>query len=95
MLMIEVEKEVPMPHMPGDPSERSDDAPRWDCWSGNGRPPKYPFAIMEVGDSFMIPSLDAKKIRSARTAATLYGRNHKKKFISRKQENGLRVWRIA
>lgn len=49
---------------------------------------KYPWKVMEVGDSFSIPKLTVS------TGAT-NERYKPKKFISRKDGDGYRIWRIA
>lgn len=54
----------------------------------NGRECKYPFADMEVGDSFLA---DMK----ARTASRMYGVYHNKKFASRREGDKIRIFRIA
>lgn len=54
---------------------------------------KFPFAEMEVGDSFAAPS---DKITSARQSAVAFGKYHGIKFSCRKQEDGsIRIWRVA
>lgn len=50
---------------------------------------KYPFDKMAIGDSFFSLS------KSARGAATIYGRRHEMKFSSREENNGVRIWRVA
>ena len=64
-----------------------------------GRPKTYPWADMEVGDSFFVecPQVEARRLR-----ATLYSckRNYErrtppKKFTCRQCRKGIRVWRIA
>lgn len=54
----------------------------------SGRPPKYPFAQLEVGDSFLAD----KKVQ---TTLGGYRRRHpEKKFVTRKvTEDKVRVWR--
>lgn len=56
-------------------------------------PTKYPFAEMNVGDSFVVP---AKVNRSAvNVAAMRFGRKHGMKFTVRLTKDGtLRCWRI-
>lgn len=49
----------------------------------------YPWGELEPGDSFVIPSLNAN-IRQWKLETTYPG----KKFVSRRVEGGLRVWRI-
>lgn len=60
--------------------------------AGRGRPWKYPFLEMEIGDSFFVPADLAEKVRAAATSA---GRRYGKKYVTRKEGNGRRVWRIA
>ena len=57
-----------------------------------GRPPKYPFDDMEVGDSFLAEGQDWDD--GGRCAANNHGRRKNKRFIARKQENGIRIWRV-
>jgi len=53
---------------------------------------KYPWAEMEVGDSFLVP---ADKGNSAKTAASHFiRRNPGKKFLSRAEGDELRIWRV-
>jgi hypothetical protein len=52
----------------------------------------YPFNIMEIGDSFLIPPSSSKRSQNALSAAKAAGM----KATSRKQPDGsVRVWRIA
>ena len=60
----------------------------------------YPFAEMEIGDSFLVPILkeDMKTKRSTITAAPTNGQKGTgHKFTSRylEAEGGIRVWRFA
>lgn len=60
---------------------------------GAGRPAKYPLHLMEVGDSFLVPS-------PSKYLSCLVFRANKRfaprRFASRRLEDGgLRVWRIA
>lgn len=52
---------------------------------------KYPLPDMEIGDSFFV---GADYCRRARTRAFSYGKKHNKKFIARKEGNGVRIWRV-
>lgn len=55
---------------------------------GKGPGPKYPFHLLEVGQSVVLP-------RKAESAATKARRNGKR-FTARRLPDGLvRVWRIA
>lgn len=57
-----------------------------------GRPTKYPFKVMEVGDSVFIDEAEAK---AAIAAARATGRIHGKKFVYRTVDGGIRIWRAA
>lgn len=62
-----------------------------------GRRMKYPFSKMEVGDSFYVEGGDFKRSNSIANAANQYSRNHTNgtaKFATRKENNGLRCWRM-
>lgn len=60
-----------------------------------GRKSKYPFAEMEVGDSFFIPgSGEDVRLRVA-NAAMVHGKRNGKTFTSRKVDGGFRLWRSA
>lgn len=51
---------------------------------------RYPFAEMDVGDSFLVPHSLSESVKAA---CYSYGRRHRMKFVSRKVGNGRRVWR--
>lgn len=53
----------------------------------NRRKQKYPWHDMEVGDSFLIQ-------RNTLSMGAVNDRYSPKKFIARKVENGVRIWRI-
>jgi hypothetical protein len=56
------------------------------------KPPSvYPFADMQVGDSFYC---EASHKLSVRTSAHVYGRKFKVKFVTRSDGSGVRVWRV-
>ena len=55
---------------------------------------RYPFAIMDVGDSFLIEGDNSHEWKRARTAASTYGGRNGAKFASRIVGNGLRIWRV-
>jgi len=71
MQEIEIQKNIPIPN----PT------------SSSGRPPKYPFRTMEIGDSFLARSKEIGGVCNT-------SRYKPKKFISRTTEEGLRIWRI-
>ena len=63
----------------------------------------YPFAKMEVGDSFYVPADDkgfrtdkrGRRYHPAGSASSAYGRAHGKKFKCLFDEKrGLRIWRV-
>lgn len=53
---------------------------------------KWPFAIMQIGDSFIVP--DPERWKYAQATASVYGKRLKRKFTTRQMDDGLRVWRI-
>lgn len=59
--------------------------------TGHGRPRKYPWREMLVGDSFFTERPRDKFSPSVVRAGKLYGR----KFSARVEGAGTRVWRIA
>lgn len=59
-----------------------------------GRKPKYPFALMEVGDSFEF-SFSEVSPRTISSAVSYYGSRHKKYFSVRTiSKTKGRVWRV-
>lgn len=66
-----------------------------------GRPGgKYPFATMEVGDSFHMPAKDHAEVSNARARISASAKTFRKSrpdvvFATRKVDGGIRVWRIA
>lgn len=52
---------------------------------------KYPFTAMEVGDSFFVPGVTTSKLVNAAQAHRSNGR----KYTTRTENGGARVWRIA
>ncbi len=58
-----------------------------------GRPPRYPYREMEVGDSFLIPNSDL--VPSATQSAHTHARRVGIKVTVRTVADGVRVWRIA
>lgn len=52
---------------------------------------KYPFEKLEIGDSFLVPN---KTTNTFGSFLSYWSRRLKRKFISRKVEGGVRVWRI-
>lgn len=74
--MFEIEKNVPLEEKP----------------LGPGRPPLYPFAVMEIGDSFFAAG---KTLNSVSACASIYKKSYGKKFSCKSYPDGIRVWRIA
>lgn len=61
--------------------------------ASGGRPHKYPFREMEVGDSFLVEPLDGDKLRNY---ASQFSRAKGARFVTRKQPDGsVRCWRVA
>jgi hypothetical protein len=60
---------------------------------GVGRPAKYPWATMKVGDSFLFPT--NLKSQSCYNIAKYGGLRNGVKFSVRKTDEGYRCWRIA
>lgn len=58
---------------------------------GKGGESKYPFEKLEIGDSFLLTN---KTTNAFAASVTYWSRRLKRKFISRKVEGGVRVWRI-
>lgn len=58
-------------------------------YKGCGR--KYPFDKLEIGQSIYFEGERA----SVQNAAFAYGKFNNKKFCTRKEGNGFRVWRTA
>jgi len=74
---MKIEKNIPM--------ER-------DQAGGAGRPPKYPFANMEIGDSIFVEG--AKIPCKEYIAAQQFASRHGWKFSGRRIDGGVRIWRI-
>ena len=60
----------------------------------SGRYSKYPFAGMQVGDSFFVPDGTSKKRSSIHSMCHQYGKKHGMKFQARRVDGGMRVWRV-
>lgn len=58
-----------------------------------GRKSKYPFATMQVGDSFFVS--DKKQTVIGSCASAYSKRNPDVKFTVRVAEGGVRCWRVA
>ena len=56
----------------------------------------YPFAQMEVGDSILVSNSDGQVVqKKAQTAAYIHAKRNGRKFVTRTQDDGLRIWRVA
>ena len=58
---------------------------------GRNRKEKWPFADLEVGHSFVMPSV-SQGLASAH--CNRYSKKFDRKFRTAKVENGIRVWRV-
>lgn len=60
---------------------------------------KYPFADMVDGDSFLVPVEEGDSTQRVQTtlcaAASHHAKKYGGKFITRKVEGGVRIWRKA
>lgn len=56
---------------------------------------KYPFASMQIGDSFLVPNPSDTDRKRVQTAAASYGRRHSKAFRTRSVDGGIRIWRVG
>lgn len=61
--------------------------------NGRGRKCRYPWAGMEVGDSFLIPEAVTKD-GQARSAAYAQQKVDGRKYRTSRVDGGVRVWRI-
>lgn len=52
---------------------------------------KYPWAEMEVGDSFFVPGTRVTRLNGSKA---YWERKLSTKYITRTKEGGVRVWRI-
>jgi hypothetical protein len=63
-----------------------------------GPPPRFPFALLDIGDSFFVPASDASP-KGMRNAVAVYRKRTGKHFATRicikGDIPGTRIWRIA
>jgi len=52
----------------------------------------YPYEVMDVGESFFVPDSDIQRVCNCNYRAN---KLLDKKFIARREGNGVRVWRTA
>ena len=57
---------------------------------------KYPVSDLEIGDSFFVPMQDlpSESSTSVKAVVKRFARQSKRKFKTRKTEEGIRVWRV-
>jgi hypothetical protein len=63
--------------------------------SGSGRATLYPFAALDVGDSFLVPNADRRTQQKLSTCGQYHARRRGLKFATRSVDGGVRVWRVA
>ena len=54
---------------------------------------KYPFRDLAVGDSFFVPDGEVASSKRMHSTAYNYGKRYGMKFVARRVEGGVRVWR--
>lgn len=59
----------------------------------NGRPAAYPFREMQIGQSIYIPASEVQPRHAAKRAYAA-GRRAAMKFVCRRDEEGVRIWRV-
>lgn len=57
--------------------------------------PKYPFAKLEQGDSFLAQAESKRERQAIRSAASVAGKKLERTFVCRAVDGGVRVWRSA
>lgn len=57
-----------------------------------GRAPKYPFREMNVGDIKRFVA-DSEEVKRIQRAAAAFSRRNKVRLITRRLDDGLRIWR--
>ena len=55
----------------------------------------YPFADMEIGDSFLATKENSENPHAIRSAAYEAGKRFGRKYVTRSVEGGIRVWRVS
>lgn len=60
-----------------------------------GRKELYPFSLMDVGDSFFVPTETQRELLHVRSNATTQTHRTDKKFSTRTVDGGIRVWRVS
>ena len=54
----------------------------------------YPWILMEVGDSFFVENISEGKFADFRSMASAAGRRYGRKYTTRREGTGVRIWRI-
>lgn len=74
-----------------------DSAVPFPTWQGKGRYVRYPWPSMEVGESVFFDDEPGGTKSNQAAAARAWGRSQdvKKTFAAKKENNGVRIWRIA
>ena len=55
------------------------------------RTSKYPWQLMDVNDSFLVPDGNVKSLKTTAYAA---GKRYGAKFRAKEVEGGVRIWRV-
>lgn len=63
--------------------------------SSRGAKIKYPLHMLQPGQSFFIPELDAHKAKNLRSAMTTRAKKLNIKVTSEADDTGVRIWRLA
>lgn len=79
MTALKIEKNVPIPK----------------SHQGRNRTPGYPFAAMQVGDSFFVRCKDKAELNRVRSAAAIHANKTGSKFKTRTVDGGIRVWLVS
>lgn len=59
-----------------------------------GRPAKYPFRSMKVGDSFLVPETGLYAANRVSRSASACGSRNGCKYVTRRVPEGVRCWRV-
>lgn len=57
-----------------------------------GRPPLYPWHDLKAGDSFTVPYEERFKVR---VSASRWGKRYGQVYVTRKEGDHIRIWRIT
>lgn len=63
--------------------------------SHQGRRSAYPFASMQLGDSFLVRCRTPRDMNRVRSAAAIYAGKTGAKFKTRSVDGGIRVWLVS